>query len=48
MKLKIAVNKNCKDKTNAQKVAKDWQNIFEDIDWLMGWAYIDEIGRAHV
>ena len=37
MKLKIAVNKNCKDKTNAQKVAKDWQNIFEDIDWLMGW-----------
>jgi len=37
MKLKVAVNKNCKDKTNAQKVAKDWQNILEDLDWLMGW-----------
>ena len=37
MKLKIAVNKGCKNKTNPQKVAKDWSNIYEDITWLLGW-----------
>ena len=37
MKLKIAVNKNCKNKSNPQKVAKGWSNIFEDVNWLMGW-----------
>ena len=37
MKLKIAVNKGCKNKTNPQKVAKDWSNIYQDITWLLGW-----------
>jgi len=37
MKLKIAVHKGCKNKTNPQKVAKDWLNIYEDINWLEGW-----------
>ena len=37
MKLKIAVNKSCKNKTNPQKVAKGWLNITEDIHWLEGW-----------
>ena len=37
MKLKIAVNKGCKNKTNPQKVAKGWSNIYEDISWLLGW-----------
>ena len=37
MKLKIAVNKNCKNKTNPQKVAKGWLNIYEDVEWLEGW-----------
>ena len=37
MKLKIAVNKRCKNKTNPQKVAKDWLNINESIEWLEGW-----------
>jgi predicted P-loop ATPase len=37
MKLKIAVHKSCKNKTNPQKVAKGWSNIFEDIEWLKGW-----------
>jgi len=37
MKLKIAVNKNCKNKSNPQKVAKGWSNILEDVHWLMGW-----------
>ena len=37
MKLKIAVNKGSKNKTNPQKVAKDWSNIYEDITWLLGW-----------
>ena len=35
MKLKIAVNKNCKNKEN--QPARDWLNILEDIDWLLGW-----------
>ena len=35
--MKIAVNKNCKNKTNPQKVAKGWLNINEDIHWLEGW-----------
>ena len=36
-KLKIAVNKNCLNKTNPQLVAKGWLNIFEGIEWLEGW-----------
>ena len=35
MKLRIAVNKNCKNKQT--KPARDWQNINEDIQWLLGW-----------
>ena len=37
MKLKIAVHKECKNKTNPQKVAKGWSNILEDVEWLEGW-----------
>lgn len=37
MKLKIAVNKNCVNKTNAHKVAQGWLNINEDLAWLQGW-----------
>jgi len=37
MKLKVAVNKGCKNKTNPQKVAQGWSNIYEDITWLLGW-----------
>ncbi len=36
MKLKIAVNKNCKNKSNPQ-IASGFLNIFEDIAWLEGW-----------
>jgi len=35
MKLKIAVNKACKNKEN--QPAHDWLNILEGIDWLLGW-----------
>ena len=35
MKLRIAVHKTCKNKQS--KPARDWQNILEDIDWLLGW-----------
>ena len=37
MKLRLAVHKSCKNKTNPQKVAKGWSNILEDISWLEGW-----------
>ena len=37
MKLKIAVHKKCKNKTNPQLVAKGWSNILEDVQWLEGW-----------
>jgi len=37
MKLRLAVHKSCKNKTNPQKVAKGWSNIVEDISWLEGW-----------
>ena len=37
MKLKITVHKKCKNKSNPQKVARDWSNIYEDMEWLMGW-----------
>ena len=37
MKLKVAVNKNCKNKSNPQLVAKDWKNVYVDLDWLLGW-----------
>ena len=36
-KLKIAVHRDCKNKTNPQKVAKGWLNINEDVHWLEGW-----------
>ena len=35
MKLKIAVNKACKNKQS--QPARDWLNIAEDLDWLLGW-----------
>jgi predicted P-loop ATPase len=35
MKLRIAVHKSCKNKQS--KPARDWQNILEDLDWLLGW-----------
>ena len=35
MKLKIAVNKACKNKQS--QPARDWLNIVEDLDWLLGW-----------
>ncbi len=37
MKLRIAVNRNCKNKTNARKVASGWSNIEESLEWLEGW-----------
>ena len=37
MKLKIAVNKGCLNKTNPQKVASGWLNINETLEWLQGW-----------
>ena len=37
MKLKIAVNKGCLNKTNPQQVATGWLNIFEPIEWLEKW-----------
>ena len=37
MKLRIAVNKGCKNKTNPDQVASGWSNIVEDIDWLSRW-----------
>ena len=37
MKLRIAVNRNCKNKTNARKVATGWSNIEESLEWLQGW-----------
>ena len=35
MKLRIAVHKKCKNKET--KPARDWLNISEDLDWLLGW-----------
>ena len=35
MKLRIAVNKTCKNKTT--KPAHNWQNIEESLEWLLGW-----------
>ena len=35
MKIKIAVNKQCKNKST--QPAYDWQNIYETLDWLKGW-----------
>jgi len=37
MKLRIAVNRSCKNKTNPQKVATGWSNIEESLEWLQGW-----------
>ena len=35
MKLRIAVHKKCKNKET--KPARDWLNISEDLEWLLGW-----------
>ena len=35
MKLRIAVNKNCKNKQS--QPAHDWFNINETLEWLQGW-----------
>lgn len=35
MKLRIAVNKSCKNKQT--KPARNWQNIEESLEWLLGW-----------
>ena len=35
MKLRIAVNRNCKNKET--QPAHDWQNIEESLEWLKGW-----------
>ena len=35
MKLRIAVHKKCKNKQT--QPARDWQNIEESLDWLLGW-----------
>ena len=37
MKLKIAVNKGCFNKTNPQQVSTGWLNILEPIEWLEHW-----------
>ena len=35
--LKVAVNKNCQNKSNPQLVARGWSNVLVSIDWLLGW-----------
>ena len=35
--LKVAVNKNCLNKSNPQLVARGWSNVLVNIEWLMGW-----------
>ena len=35
--MKVAVNKNCLNKENPQLVAKDWKNVYVDMEWLMKW-----------
>jgi len=37
LKLKLAVNKGCLNKTNPQDVAHGWLNIQEPVTWLEGW-----------
>ena len=37
MKLRLAVNKGCVNKTNPNSVASGWLNIEEDIHWLERW-----------
>ena len=36
MILKVAVNKQCKNKENPN-VAHDWKNVLVNLDWLLGW-----------
>ena len=33
--LKVAVNKNCQNKSNPQLVARNWSNVLVSIDWLL-------------
>ena len=35
--MKVAVNKNCRNKENPQLVAKGWKNVYVDLRWLLGW-----------
>ena len=35
--LKVAVNKNCVNKSNPQLVARGWSNVLVNLDWLIGW-----------
>ena len=35
--LKVAVNKNCLNKSNPQLVARGWSNVLVSVEWLMGW-----------
>ena len=35
--LKVAVNKNCLNKSNPQVVARGWSNVLVSVEWLMGW-----------
>ena len=35
--LKVAVNKNCLNKSNPQLVARGWSNVLVNVEWLMGW-----------
>ena len=35
--LKVAVNKNCVNKSNPQLVARGWSNVLVSVEWLMGW-----------
>lgn len=37
MKLKIAVNKNCVDKTDANKATEGWKHHEVDLPWLQNW-----------
>ena len=35
--LKVAVNKNCQNKSNPQLVARGWSNVLVSVEWLLGW-----------
>ena len=35
--LKVAVNKNCKNKTGPELVARGWSNVLVNLEWLLGW-----------
>ena len=35
--LKVAVNKNCRNKTGPELVARGWSNVLVNLEWLLGW-----------